>query len=408
MKLFSQYKGLRKENYIFFVGRVVTNLGSMVWPVMTLILSSRMGLSAANVALLMIVVGAIQTPLNLLAGKCADIFNKKNIIVIMDSISVALYILCAFLPLSWTSIILLFTASGLQGMEYPAYNAIIADINKTEDRERAYSLSYLGMNLGLVASPTIAGLLFANYLWLSFLLSGVAIGISTILIFFFVKDISPVEEKMEKAGIYQESKEKASAFSILMSNKVLVIYMLLMALYFSAYNEYGYLMPLDLARVHGDNGALIYGSVSSLNCIIVVIFTPIITALLSKISYTKKNLISIFLVLVGYVIFLTGLGHIPVYYVAILLFTWGEIISTVVSGPYITERIPASHRGRITSVMNLLQSIFQGLFMYLSGLIFDNLGSSSAWIFVFGILIVAIVLAVIVIFADKKVYKELY
>lgn len=408
MKLFSQYKGLRKENYIFFVGRVVTNLGSMVWPVMTLILSSRMGLSAANVALLMIVVGAIQTPLNLLAGKCADIFNKKNIIVIMDSISVALYILCAFLPLSWTSIILLFTASGLQGMEYPAYNAIIADINKTEDRERAYSLSYLGMNLGLVASPTIAGLLFANYLWLSFLLSGVAIGISTILIFFFVKDISPVEEKMEKAGIYQESKEKASAFSILMSNKVLVIYMLLMALYFSAYNEYGYLMPLDLARVHGDNGALIYGSVSSLNCIIVVIFTPIITALLSKISYTKKNLISIFLVLAGYVIFLTGLGHIPVYYVAILLFTWGEIISTVVSGPYITERIPASHRGRITSVMNLLQSIFQGLFMYLSGLIFDNLGSSSAWIFVFGILIVAIVLAVIVIFADKKVYKELY
>lgn len=214
MKLFSQYKGLRRENYILFIGRIVTNLGSMIWPVMTLILNQKMGLTAANVALLMIIVGAVQMPLSLLGGKWADQYNKKNLIVLMDMISVIFYVICAILPLSWFSLILLFTAAGLQGMENPSYNALIADITKTVDRDRAYSLSYLGMNIGLVASPTIAGLLFTNYLWLSFLISGIAIGTSTILIFFFVKDITPVNEEHTEASKYQKNDDGASVWTI--------------------------------------------------------------------------------------------------------------------------------------------------------------------------------------------------
>ncbi len=407
MKLLSQYKGLRRENYILFLGRIVTNLGSMIWPVMTMILNQKMGFSAAEVAIVMIVVGAIQMPLGLLGGKWADNYNKKNMIVLFDIISVVFYITCAFLPLSWLSLILLFTASGLQGMEKPCYNALIADITKTKDRDRAYSLSYLGGNIGLVASPTIAGFLFENYLWLSFLISGLAIFTSTVLIFFFVKDITPVEEK-ESTAKYQESDNKASAWEILKANKVLFLYMMIMALYWGAYDQYGYLMPLDLARVHGEKGALIYGSVSSLNCIVVVLCTPIITALLSKLSYTKKNLISMFLVLGGYMIFLFGLGIVPVYYIAITLFTWGEILSTTVSGPYTTERIPASHRGRMNSVMGMLQSIIAGIIMYTTGFLFDNLGSVVAWSFIFLLLGMATAGSIILIPLDKKAYKELY
>ena len=39
--LFSQYRGLRKEVYILFFGRIVTNMGSMVWPMLTMILKDR-------------------------------------------------------------------------------------------------------------------------------------------------------------------------------------------------------------------------------------------------------------------------------------------------------------------------------------------------------------------------------
>jgi hypothetical protein len=32
MKLLNQYRGLRREIYVLFFGRIVTNLGSMIWP----------------------------------------------------------------------------------------------------------------------------------------------------------------------------------------------------------------------------------------------------------------------------------------------------------------------------------------------------------------------------------------
>ncbi|MBQ1848639.1 MAG: MFS transporter, partial [Clostridia bacterium] len=53
MKLIDQYRGLRREIYILFFGRMVTNLGSMVWPVMTLILSQKMGVSEKGVSVLL-------------------------------------------------------------------------------------------------------------------------------------------------------------------------------------------------------------------------------------------------------------------------------------------------------------------------------------------------------------------
>ena len=50
MKLISQYRGLRREIYILFFGKMVTSLGSMIWPVMTMILSQKLGFSAAEIS----------------------------------------------------------------------------------------------------------------------------------------------------------------------------------------------------------------------------------------------------------------------------------------------------------------------------------------------------------------------
>ncbi len=173
--LFSQYRGLRREIYILFFGRVVTNLGSMVWPMLTMILSRKLGMDAFTISVFMVASMAIMMPANLLGGRMADRLNKKNIIVVCDSISIVCYVACAIVPLGIPAVLLMLLAGICQSMEWPSYNALIADLTLVRDRERAYSLQYLGANLGLVLSPTISGLLFQNYLWLAFLISGLAI-----------------------------------------------------------------------------------------------------------------------------------------------------------------------------------------------------------------------------------------
>ena len=407
MTLFNQYRGLRREIYILTFGRTVTNLGSMIWPVMTMILSQKLGLSAREISYYFVGSSLIMLPASIFGGKLADRFNKKRMIVLCDCVSIVCFLISAAIPLGIGTIFLFVIAGIFQSMEYPSYDALFADLSTTKDRERAYSLDYLGGNLGLVLSPTIAGLLFKNYLWLSFLISGVSIAISTVLIAVLVKDITPVEDTGEEAS-YQEKKDGASIFAILRENPLLILYLLCGTLYAGAYGQYNFIMPLDMAAVHGDAGAVIFGTVSSLNCITVVLFTPLITKLFAKMRDTGKMFMGRALVFAGYLIFLLLLGFIPGYYFAMLVFTWGEIFDVLSQGPYISSRIPASHRGRINGLMSVAYTIITGGVDLAVGQLYDRVGSGWTWSFVLVVTLVSGALALLLKRLDKKAYPKLY
>ena len=150
MKLLNQYRGLRREIYILAFGRMVTNLGSMIWPVMTMILNQKIGLSASEISYVFVAASLVMLPANIIGGKLTDRFNKKYLIVLCDSVSILLYVISAFIPIGLRTVVLFLIAGAFQSMEYPAYDALFADLSTTKDRERAYSLDYLGANLGLV------------------------------------------------------------------------------------------------------------------------------------------------------------------------------------------------------------------------------------------------------------------
>ncbi len=407
MKLFNQYRGLRREIYILSFGRMVTNLGSMVWPVMTMILSQKIGLTAAQISYFFVGSSIIMLPANLLGGKLADRFNKKRLIVFCDGVSIIFFFISAASPLGMVTIVLFLIAGIFQSVEYPSYDALFADLSTTKDRERAYSLDYLGANLGLVLSPTIAGILFKDYLWLSFLISGVSIALSTILIAVLIKDVTPVEDTSEEAA-YQEKKDGASVFRILKENPMLVLYLICGTLYSSAYGQYNFIMPLDMAAVHGDAGAVIFGTVSSLNCITVVVFTPIITKLFAKMRDTGKMLTGRLLVFAGYMVFLLLLGFVPSYYLAMLIFTWGEIFSVLSEGPYVSTRIPASHRGRINGLMSVAYTAVTGGLDLAVGQIYDRAGTTWTWTLILGITLASAAVTVVLMGLDKKAYPKLY
>jgi len=407
MTLFNQYRGLRREIYILAFGKLVTNLGSMIWPVMTMILSRKLGFSAAEISYFFVASSIIMLPANIIGGRLADKVNKKWIIVGCDMMSIICYFISAAIPLGIGTIILFVFAGILQSAEYPAYDALFADLSTTKDRERAYSLDYLGGNLGLVLSPTIAGLLFKDYLWLSFLISGVSIAISTILISVRIKDITPVEDTGEEAE-YQEKKDGASVTAILKENPMLILYLICGALFTAAYRQYNFIMPLDMGAVHGDAGAVIYGTVSSLNCITVVIFTPIITRLFAGMRDTGKMLAGRVLTFAGYMVFLLLLGFIPGYYLAMLVFTWGEIFSVLSEGPYVSTRIPASHRGRINGLMSVVYTAVAGGIDLSVGRLYDRAGSTWTWVLILAVTLASAAAVIVLKTLDKKAYPKLY
>ena len=228
MNLISQYKGLRKENYVLCFGRFVTAMGAMVRPMLTMILSQKLGMNAVQVAWITALMGILTIPANLIGGKMADRFNKKMNIVYLDMISVISYIICGLIPLTTKSIVLMFIASTCQNIENPSYNSLTSDITLSKDRERGYSLQYLTANLGGVMASVVAGFMFRNYLWLAFLLSGISIGTSSVMIYFFVQNITPEKEGSDGNAIYQAERHGESLLTILKENRLVLLFILIM------------------------------------------------------------------------------------------------------------------------------------------------------------------------------------
>ena len=50
LKFLEQYKHLGKEIYILFWGRIVTSMGSLIWPLLTMILENKLGYDATLIA----------------------------------------------------------------------------------------------------------------------------------------------------------------------------------------------------------------------------------------------------------------------------------------------------------------------------------------------------------------------
>ena len=185
MKLFKQYKNLSREIYVLFFGRIVTSMGSLIWPLLTLIMKNKLGYTATFIAFIDVIMLMLQFPMILIGGKLADHRNRKAIIVICDLITVTAYIICGFIPVSNYSILILYIAGVFATIEGPSYDALIADLSDSEGREQAYSLQYLGMNLGLILAPTIGGLLFEKYRMLSVFNEQMPYNLSLLLSLFF-------------------------------------------------------------------------------------------------------------------------------------------------------------------------------------------------------------------------------
>ena len=241
------------------------------------------------------------------------------------------------MPISLSSIIVFSVASLFQSVEWPSYDALVADFSTSKDREKAYSLSYLGANLGLVLSPTLAGFLFNNHLNLAFLINGIAIALSTVLIFFRIKDVHREKDDGVASEYEADLDSKTSAVSFILRNRVVLLFILASALANGVYAMYNYLMPLDMGMTYAERGSVLFGSMTSVNCIVVVTCTALITRLFNKVRESGKMLIGEGLILAGYLIFLLFIRQPWLCFVAITVFTFGEIFNTISSSPFLTR-----------------------------------------------------------------------
>lgn len=406
--LFSQYRGLSRSAYILFIGKIVTHMGAFIWPLMTLILTQKVGLSALESAYATTVISLFYLVGGIVGGKIADHFDRKKIIIVFDIISTIFFIACAFIKPSLMMVVLFGIAGLFASMEAPAYDALTADATKSAEREKVYSLGYLGHNLGYMFGAAIGGLLFNDYLHLAFIFDGLTTFSSTLLILFFVHPIQRETLQAHEINEYEDDIDKnLSTVGLLKRRPPLFFIFFAIVLSAFVYSQWGFSLPLYMSYVFADNGPAYYGFLSSFNAFIVIACTPLLTYLLRKMYGLPKAMLGVALYSFSFLLIINKPPY-WIFYVMITFFTLGEIIHTLGASPYISRRVPSSHRGRLSAIMSIGYGTGATLSRLIIGKFLDTSSYHVAFLIIIGTGLGAVLLLSYIYRLDRKYFPKLY
>ena len=146
------------------------------------------------------------------------------------------------------------------------------------------------------------------------------------------------------------------------------------------YSQFNFLLPLNLEQIYAEQGAVLFGTLTSVWDSSSSVGTPLLTKWISGLQDVSRLLIGQLLVLIGFSFFVWAQNLLVFYFVAMVIFTLGEIVQTIGQQPYLTRRIPASHRGRFSSFYTIFAGAFQlSDNIQVVGQMADTLPMSRVW-----------------------------
>lgn len=381
---FQLYRGLPKEIYLLFVARIINTIGSFVTPLIALILTDKIGMTSSEAGSFTTLVCMTQAPCLIFGGKLVDAFGRKRMILIFNTLGALFYIACAFVRPGLMMAVFILIASDFYVIAWPAFDAITADVTTGAARKSAFSLLYLGANLGFAIGPILGGFLFNDYLSLLFFLDGLTTLLSTCMILFIreTKNASPVEAEGEgKGGLT----EKSNTLRVLRHYPVLLLFLLITLFYHFTYAQYGFTLPLQMKALFGDSGPRLYSLLITVNGVVVILFTPLFTKWAIHFRSLRAVACGGLLFFLSFLVFSLGKGMF-IFFAAIVLFTFGEIITTINTGVFIADNTPSTHRGRVNSAANLIRGTGAAVGPVVMGNILQTSSYFTAWLIVAGLM----------------------
>jgi MFS family permease len=277
------------------------------------------------------------------------------------------------------------------------------DLTTPENRQAAFSLIYLGHNLGFAIGPLVAGFLFtAAPRWI-FWGNAIASTLAMALVAAFVPETKPSEAQLEAsyAGDSSEKAEKGGLFKALLSRPFLLLYVFITTWFAFAYAQHRFLIPLQLESLFGQSGARLYGIMMTMNAVVVVALNIPVIALLKRFNPVLNTAIAGGLYAVGFG--MLAFARDPwVFFVSAFVWTIGEVIDATNSQVYVANHTPMSHRGRFNAVLPLIWGYGWAISTPVSGRLADAYGIPATWLITGAIAAAAAVAVLLLDRAERR------
>jgi MFS family permease len=386
-RFLGDYRDLPRPVHVIFIAQIVNRMGDFAIPLLTLFLTRKLGYDSRLTGLLVTAAAFSSMLGTVAAGKLCDQLGRKPVLLGFQAVAALLIAACGFLPAGPAMPALLIAAGLFQGAVRPSISAMIIDLTTPTQRKAAFSLSYLGINLGVAIGPMAAGLLFEEHLawvfWLDALTTAAALGLVALAVPETHPDRSPSAAGAEPANP-GEAREDGNALAAFLRRPVLVAFSLILLLDYFMYMQGQYGLAIYTGELFGTEGARWFGLMMSCNAATVLACTLPITRLTRRLPPLACIAIGALCETVGFGMLAFRLS--PALLVAsTVIWTWGEILFSTNTGTWFAQHTPANLRGRFQAIQGILTQSGSILSPVLCGLVIASAGIFAAWAMIAGI-----------------------
>jgi predicted MFS family arabinose efflux permease len=351
---------------------LINRSGYMAIPFMSLYVTQSLHQSAESAGLLITLFGIGSIVGSSAGGKLTDMFGFRPVQIVSSIIGGSMFILFSTITHFYTLCVLSVVISFFTEAFRPANFAAIATYAKEGSTTRSYSLNRLATNLGWTVGVSLGGIIASYNYKLLFIVDGGVSIVAGICIFSLLPSAQVSGRRQKDAVQMSVAKPWQDRFFV----KFLILTTIFNTSFFTMFR----IAPLFFKeKWHFDE--FVIGIILALNGIVIAAFEMIM------ISSIEKKRAGIFYIILGVILiamsylFLTlPLSfHLLLATLAILFFTFGEMLSMPFINTFVISRSNEHNRGLYAAGFTLSWSLAQVIGPSVGFLIAERCGYNTLW-----------------------------
>lgn len=361
--------------WLLIFGLVVSTTGTtMVWPFLTIYASETLALPMAAVTSLMTFNSISGLIASILAGTLVDYFGRKSIMVFGVFGMALVYLSYIFANEFWQFGLLMFLSGSFSPLYRIGTDAIVADMLPAEERAQAYGFLRMGRNIGVALGPILGGIVLSNSYNIGFIAAALALATYGIITLLFLK-----ETLERKTGEKRESlRDQFRVMLQAMRNKAFTR----MLGSFTLMEICATLMWVILAVYIKQNFGIQedqYSWIPTTNALMVIFLQVGITRLTSRhnphhVMPIGAAFYPLAMLIVAYSTNFWG------FLLAMVVMTFGELITAPTATAYVANLAPADQRGRYLGFFGLNWFIALSIGPMGAGILTDKFSIQTPWL----------------------------
>ena len=354
---------------LLIAGALVNRIGGFIIPYLAIVLRREFRLSPSEVGLLLTAYGVGSLVSVLVGGVLADRLGRR--LAMMASLfgGGGLACLMGLAPSIRVFIPMLIAFGFVADLYRPAASSVIGDLLAPAQRAVGFAALRTAINLGFAVGMAVGGLL-ADWSWrVMFLADGVTTLLYGLIIYLFVPETRPAAPAAASA--------RPPSGPSPWRDPVCLQLALVSFCFALAFHTNVTALPLTIT-VTADYPAPVYGCLVGLNGLLIVLFEISATEALRRVRRLRVAALGMLLVGVGYGI--TGyVLHWAWFFLTVVLWTAGEILSTPQKLAFIADWSPPESRGRYLSLIQATWSLATAVNPILFLPLYARLGERAFW-----------------------------